>query len=103
MNSMSGGCGNLISPLAKSFGCISEILFSVLTDFSLALPIHYSCLCLRFSHPHSHRWPSNIGWKEGSGKKWGKWDITEENLAKGCGGTRQWDPPVDDEMQGWIG
>lgn len=56
-------CSNSISPLAKSFGCISEIVFSVPTGFSLPLSINYSCLWLRFSHPHSLWWPSDLGWE----------------------------------------
>lgn len=93
-------CRNSISPLAKSFGCISEIVFSVPTGFSLLLPIHYSCLWLRFPHPHNHQWPSGLGWEM---EKWERraraYKVGRmgnyKKKKKVCGGvgwgcTRQW-------------
>lgn len=94
----------MIPALAKSSGCISQIVFSVPTGFSLALPIHYSCQWLRFSYSHSHWWPSNIGWKTKEQEerqeriKWGEREIPKENRVKGGGDAWQRGGSVDDGM-----
>lgn len=109
----SGDCSNFILPLAKSFGCISEIVFSGPTGFSLPLPIHYSCLWLRFSHPHSHQWPSDLGWEM---EKWerraraykvgqmGNDQKKKKKYVEGWGGGAQGSRQIlEDGKWGWMG
>lgn len=102
MSGASGGWGNLLPPLAKSFGCISEILFSVPIDFWLSQFIIHACVS-DFHILTVTGGPAILAGKKGVGRSGevgqyrgkpgqGLWGLRAVGRVRGDGGT-----------QGWIG